>query len=369
MKNLFWLWLILFASCKIFAQNSSDQQAVRETLMNYLNGRNNGDTLMLSSAFHQSADLRYINKDRFTIWPVADYIKKIKPGNKQNCISRIISINIANNAAQAFIEIEYPKRLFSDYINLLKIDGKWLIANKIFSNREIETTKRILFITTSHEDLGNTGKKTGLHLGEVVDAYKVLHENGFEIDFANPAGKRSRMYGADINNQATLTFLQNPVAFYKFNNPLKLSEVSAHQYAAVYVVGGHGVMWDLALDQSAASVIKTIYERNGIVSAVCHGPAALVNIRLKDGSFLVKGKKLTAFTNDEEKENSTEKIVPFLLENGLKKSGGIFSSAPLWQSHIVKDGRLITGQNPASTTALAKEIVKTFNDEIIPIKQ
>lgn len=363
MKNLLLTCLILFTSCKIQAQTNPEWKAVYETLMKYLNGRNNGDIQMLSSAFHQSADLRYINKEQFTIWPVADYIKEIKPGNKLNCVSRISTINIAGNAAQALIEIEYPNRLFDDYINLLKIDGKWQIVNKIFSSRKIDTAKRILFVTTSHEDLGGTGKKTGLHLGEVADAFKVLHQNGFEIDFANPSGQKARMYGADINNSAVLEFLQNPNAFYKFSNPIKLTDVDAQKYTAIYIAGGHGAMWDLSLDHSLASIIKIIYERNGIVSAVCHGPAALINVRLTDGTLLVKNKKLTAFTDEEEKDSGNEKVVPFLLQNRLEKNGSIFSSSKLWQPHVVKDGRLITGQNPASTTALAEEIVKTFTDK------
>lgn len=341
-----------------FAQIHPEEQDVRKTLMNYLNGRNNGDTLMLASAFNANADLRYINKGSFTIWPIKEYIKGITPNKKQDCISRIISINIRNTAAQAIIEIEYPKRLFTDYINLLKINDKWLIVNKIFSSREINTAKRILFVSTSHED---TGKKTGLHLGEIAEAHKILSNNGFEIDFANPKGLKSRVYETDVNNPSILEFIQNQSAFHQFSNPLKLSEIIPQKYSAMYISGGHGAMWDLPAHPQLDSIIRSIYEQNGIVAAVSHGPAALVNVHLSNGELLIKGKKLTAFTNKEEKESGYHTIVPFLLESKLKKEGSIFSSSGSWQKYIIRDGQLITGQNPASTIALAEEIVKAIN--------
>jgi putative intracellular protease/amidase len=353
-------YLCLFASLPCFSQHTaSDEQQIRETLWRYLNGRNNGDTAMLASAFHTTADLRYMkNNSEYTLWPVKDYVNGFKPGEKTNCISRIISIDILGTAAQAKIELEYPRRKFADYINLLKINSKWLIAVKTFSTQPFDSKKRILFVFTSHEQMGNTNRKTGLHLGEVTHAYKPLSDAGFEIDFVSPGGGKTRMYGMDMNDTATLWFVQNQTAWYRFTHAMKPVEVKPDLYTAVYFVGGHGAMWDLSDNINLMEITRIIYERNGIVSGVCHGPAGIVNVKLGNGEYLVKNKQLTSFTDNEEIEGGDDKVVPFLLETKLTQNGAVFKAAGNWKENVIADGRLITGQNPASARKVAMEIIR-----------
>jgi putative intracellular protease/amidase len=362
MRNLI-LYLFLIFPFMAYTQKAlSDEQLIRETLLRYLNGRNNGDTALLASAFHPTAELRYMkNNSEYTIWPIKDYVEGSKPGITTNCISRIISIDICGTAAQAKIELEYPQRKFADYINLLKMDNKWLIAIKTFSSQRIDSARRILFVLTSHEEMGNTGRKTGLHLGEVSHAYKPLVEAGFEIDFVSPKGGSTRMYGADMNDSVNLWFVQNPTAYYRFIHAAKPEEINPSVYTAIYFVGGHGSMWDFPDNTALMNITCSIYERKGIVAAVCHGPAGLVNVKLSNGEYLVKGKQLTAFANNEEKEGNNETIVPFLLQSRLTERGGLFKAAANWQANVITDGRLITGQNPASAKGIALEIIKLIN--------
>jgi putative intracellular protease/amidase len=362
MRKLTLYLTLLFPFITYGQQVSSDEQLVRETLWRYLNGRNNGDTALLASAFHPTAELRYMkNNSEYTIWPVKDYVAGAKPGIKANCIARIISVDILGTAAQAKIELEYPHRKFADYINLLKMEHKWLIAIKTFSSQRIDSTRRILFVLTSHEEMGNTGRKTGLHLGEVSHAYKPLSEAGFEVDFVSPKGGNTRMYGTDINDSVNLWFVQNSTAYYRFTHAAKPEEIDPSVYTAIYFVGGHGCMWDFPDNATLMNITSSIYERKGIVAAVCHGPAGLVNVKLSNGQYLVKGKQLTAFANSEEKEGNNETVVPFLLQSRLTERGGLFKAAANWQANVITDERLITGQNPASAKGIALEIIKLIS--------
>lgn len=353
---------LLLSVLSVKSQTASDEEQVRQTLMAYINGRNNGDTALLHSAYHPSADFRYIRDGIHTVMPVQDYVNLFKPGVKANCVGRIVYIDILENGAQAKIEIEYPKRKYADYINLLKENGRWMITNKTASNRSIDSTKRVLFVITSHDQSGSPAVKTGLHLGEVADVYKPLADAGFEIDFVSPHGGKSKMYGVDINDTSALWLVQNQAAWYRFTHALTPEEVSAEKYSAIYFAGGHGAMWDLPDNKRLMEITRTIYERKGIVSAVCHGPAGLANVKLTNGEYLVKGKVLTSFTDKEEKESGKDKAVPFLLETTLKSRGAMFKGKPNWQQNVQVDGRLITGQNPASAKYIAEEIIKAFKN-------
>ncbi|MEM7572311.1 MAG: nuclear transport factor 2 family protein [Bacteroidota bacterium] len=360
MKAVFLFLLMLTGishSC-IAQTETTPTEAVRATLMNYINGRNQGDIERLRSAFHPEADLRYLRNDSsFTIWPVQDYISRIQPGRTANCIARIISIDIVGVGAQAKIELEYPNRKYADYINLLKVDGEWLIAVKTFSVEPIDPTKHILFVLTSHEEMGNTGRPTGLHLGEVTHAYRPLIEAGYEVDFVSPKGGAAFMYGTDLNDPNNLWFVQNPNAYYRFTNAMSPNQIDATRYAAIYFVGGHGTMWDLPEHQELGEITRIIYEQDGVVAGVCHGPSGLVNVRLSNGEYLVANKRMTSFTDQEETAARAQDIVPFMLETTLRERGAIFIGADNWQENVIVDERLVTGQNPASARGVAERMI------------
>ena len=214
--------------------------------------------------------------------------------------------------------------------------------------------KKILFVVTSHSEKGNTGQKTGYYLSEVAHPWKVLTDAGYEIDFVSPQGGNPPVDGFDLKDTENKEFWENEYYHNKITNSLKPSQVKASDYVAIYYAGGHGAMWDLPDNTEIAKIAADIYENHGVVGAVCHGPVGLVNIKLRDGSFLIAGKKVNGFTNEEETIVGLTGVVPFMLEDKMKERGGIFEKSAPWQVYVVSDQRLITGQNPQSATGVGE---------------
>lgn len=218
--------------------------------------------------------------------------------------------------------------------------------------------KKILFVVTSHDKKGSTNEPTGFYLGEVSHPWEVLHDAGYEIDFVSPKGGKAPIDGFNLEDPINKKFWEDANYHTKIENTMKPSEVKPEQYEAIFFAGGHGAMWDFADNKEIASIASKIYENNGIVSAVCHGPAGLVNIKLSNGNYLVDGKKINAFTNEEEAAVKLDKVVPFLLESKLIERGAKFEKSGLWQPHVTIDNRVITGQNPASAAGVGKAILE-----------
>ena len=219
-------------------------------------------------------------------------------------------------------------------------------------------TKKILFVVTSHDKKGNTGEATGYFLSEAAHPWAVLHNTGYCIDFVSPQGGNPPVDAFDLKDSINNRFWNDKQTHEKLTHSLKPSQVNPEDYCAIFYAGGHGAMWDFPDDNGLAKIAATIYEKGGIVSAVCHGPAALVNIRLKDGSYLVKDKRISGFTNEEEALKQLDKVVPFLLETKLIERGGKFEKSSAFTPHVSVDERLITGQNPASATAVGNAILE-----------
>lgn len=216
--------------------------------------------------------------------------------------------------------------------------------------------KKVLFVVTSHSEKGNTGEKTGYFLSEVSHPWEVLFDAGYEIDFVSPSGGKAPVDGFDLTDTINKKFWENAEYHHKVEDTMKPSEIKVSDYSAIFYAGGHGTMWDFADNKELQKIAAQIYEANGVVGAVCHGPSGLVNIKLKDGSYLVAGKKVNAFTNEEEEIVGLTKVVPFLLEDKLKERGVAFEKSAPWQVHVVTDQRLVTGQNPQSAHAVGEAI-------------
>ncbi|EJL74205.1 type 1 glutamine amidotransferase domain-containing protein [Chryseobacterium populi] len=218
--------------------------------------------------------------------------------------------------------------------------------------------KKILFVVTSHDKKGSTGEDTGYYLGEVSHPWEVLHHAGYEIDFVSPKGGTPPVDGFDLKDPVNKEFWENKEYKNKIDHSLQPSQVNPEEYSTIFYAGGHGAMWDFADNTELAAIASKIYENGGIVAGVCHGPAGLVNIKLNNGQYLVDGKKINAFTNEEEAEVKLTNVVPFLLEEQLKSRGAKFEKSGLWQTHVVTDQRVITGQNPQSAKAVGEAILK-----------
>ncbi|WP_276731366.1 type 1 glutamine amidotransferase domain-containing protein [Chryseobacterium carnipullorum] len=221
--------------------------------------------------------------------------------------------------------------------------------------------KKILFVVTSHDKKGNTGEDTGYYLGEVSHPWEVLHKAGYEIDFVSPKGGTPPVDGFDLKDPVNKEFWENKEYKNKIDHSLQPSQVNPNHYSAIFYAGGHGAMWDFADNTELADIASKVYENGGIVAAVCHGPAGLVNIKLNNGKYLVDGKKINAFTNEEEAEVQLTNVVPFLLEDQLKERGAQFEKSGRWQNHVVSDQRVITGQNPQSAKSVGEAILKELN--------
>jgi putative intracellular protease/amidase len=226
---------------------------------------------------------------------------------------------------------------------------------------------KILFVLTSHSELGSTGKKTGFWIEEFATPYYVLADAGAVITISSPAGGQPpvdpKSEDADAQTSATARFYKDNELIDKVATTIKLSDVDPENYDAVFYPGGHGPMWDLANDTNSIKLIEDFYNTQKPIAFVCHAPAALVNVKAENGHPLVKGKKVTGFSNMEEEAVGLTKVVPFLLENELTKLGAHYSKGADWNSYTQQDGLLITGQNPASSEAVAKLLLKTLSGE------
>lgn len=233
-----------------------------------------------------------------------------------------------------------------------------LLAGSHLTKAQTSTMKKkILFVVTSHDKKGATGEPTGYYLSEVSHPWEVLHNAGYEIDFVSPKGGKAPVDGFDLSDPVNKKFWEDEMYRNRIENTLKPSEVKTEEYVAIHYAGGHGAMWDFAGNEALAAIATKIYENNGIVSAVCHGPAGLVNIRLSNGKYLVDGKKVNAFTNEEEAAVKLENVVPFLLEDKLIERGAKFEKSGLWQTHVTVDERLVTGQNPQSAKEVGEAVL------------
>lgn len=219
---------------------------------------------------------------------------------------------------------------------------------------------RILIVLTSHDTLGDTGRKTGFYLSELTHALDVFTRAGFEVDYVSPKGGKAPMDGVSREDALNRAFLDDAKQLARLDKTLRPDDVDAQRYAAIYVPGGHGTMFDLPKDERLNALIGNLYARGGAVAAVCHGPAALVNAKLPDGRYLVAGKDVSAFTNEEEAAVELTQVVPFLLESKLIERGARHTKAPNFQQHVVVSERLVTGQNPASAAAVAEALVRVL---------
>ncbi len=224
---------------------------------------------------------------------------------------------------------------------------------------------KILIVLTSHSALGHTDEKTGFWIEEFATPYYELADAGAELTIASPKGGQPpvdpKSEAPDAQSPSTERFYKDNVLLDKVAHTLKLSELKASDYDAVFYPGGHGPMWDLVKDKNSIQLIEDFYNESKPIAFVCHGPAALIHAKAENGEALVRGKNLTAFSNTEEKTAKLNNIVPFSLEDELKQNGAIYSKGKDWESHVIEDGLLITGQNPASSEAVAKLLLKTFH--------
>lgn len=223
--------------------------------------------------------------------------------------------------------------------------------------------KKVLVVITNHDSFPTKKEKTGLWLSELTHFIEVLDENGYQYDLVSPKGGHTpideRSISLILMDKSTRAYYGNPEFMQRLENTLSPAKVNWEDYSAVYYTGGHGTMWDFPDNEKLQEISRKIYESGGVISAVCHGSSALLNIRLPEGNYLIHDKQVTGFSNMEENMTLLKDQLPFLLEDELKKRGGHYKKGRIpFTSFTITDIRLITGQNPQSAGAVARELVR-----------
>lgn len=226
----------------------------------------------------------------------------------------------------------------------------------------------MLIVLTSHATLGDTGRPTGFHWEELATPYWIFRDAGFEVELASIAGgpvphdPSSLKAEVEANKPSVVRFVQDATAMAALRDARAVSEAEAARYDGVFLPGGHGTMWDLPNNAALASLIGRLFDDGRAVSAVCHGPAGLVGAKRADGQPIVQGRRVNSFTDAEEAAINLTAVMPFLLESRLRELGAIFEGGPNFQPYAVRDGNLVTGQNPASAEAVARQVVDVVRE-------
>jgi len=222
--------------------------------------------------------------------------------------------------------------------------------------KESTMKKRILIIVSNANAIGPNNRRTGTFLPEVAHPYAEFDKANYQIDFASLTGDTPYLDALNLANDPDNLIFLTGKGWEKMQKAVKLSNVDVSKYDAVFIPGGLAPMVDMPENELLKKVIKETYERNAVVGAVCHGPVSLLNVKLSNGSYLVNGKNITSFTDEEERGYAIADV-PFLLETALTKQGAKFHAAAVWSAHSIADGNLITGQNPASAKGVAEKMI------------
>jgi putative intracellular protease/amidase len=229
---------------------------------------------------------------------------------------------------------------------------------------------KVLMVLTSHDQLGNTGRKTGFWLEELAAPYFAFKDAGVDITLASPKGGRPPLDPKSdepkFRTDLTIRFEKDAAAQAQLDKTLRLDSVKQENFDTLFYPGGHGPMWDLAEDNNSISLIESFIAAGKPIAIVCHSTGALHHVMTKDGKYLVEGKEVTGFTDGEEEEMGLTKVVPFLVEDEMLRLGAVFSKKKDWAVHVVSDGLLITGQNPASSGPAAKTLMAAVKQKAKP---
>ena len=347
------------------AASGADRDRITATLTDYMQGTANGEPAKLKQAFHPDFKLYAVTEDNeLLIRSGEQYIAAIKPGEKIKRIGRIVSIDVENNAATAKVEILMPNfRLYTDYFLLLKYAGSWKIVQKSYTWEAVPRQQnKILFITSNQHTYGNTKISAANHFEEIVIAYDVFRKNGYAVDFVSPDGGAIPVGYVDTSNPTQKEHLYDASFMTLLKNTLKPEQINASEYQAVYYSGGGAAMFGVAENKSIQNIAEKIYEHGGIVSAICHGTAGIVNLKNRDGAFIFANKKVTGFPDIfEDTKAEYYKAFPFSIDKEVSKNGGNFVYSKKWgDNFFIVDGNIITGQDPTATASVAQEVIKNL---------
>ena len=369
--NIKFILLILFylLSQDVHAQN--DQQKILTTLNHYIEGTSYNKKDVIAKAFYQNA-LLYLNDkdDGLNVVGIKEYISWYDDGEygkHTGRIGEVLSIDIRGDVATAKAEIIFPERdfRFIDVFLLKKLKSGWKIMSK--SAHKVDgnvTGKRILFIVSNASYHGDTSFKTGVSFSEIVNAYHTFKLAGYTVDFVSPQGGAIPLSYIDTSKKLHKQYLYNNDFMYAIGHTKTPQEITAKNYRAVHYVGGGNAMYGVPENEALQKISMSIYEDyNGVVSSVCHGTAGIVNLKTKDGKYLVAGKRVSGYPEAYENQKSEHfKQFPFLIQQTIEQREGLFKVSERGQAHVEVDGRLVTGQNYHSSAPVAEKIISILEN-------
>lgn len=349
----------------------SDNNLIEITLKNYIEGSSFNKINTLKNSFCKDATLYLTVKDGFkqlTTEEYSGFFPSDKKGKFNGRVGNIISIDVTNDIATAKVEILIPNRKwrFIDLFLLKKFDNSWKIISKTATRESSnETGNKILFVVSNTDYYQGTTIPTGNSFDEIVLAYKMFTEAGFNIDIISPKGGAIPLKYLNTSERIKKEYLYNSDFMYALKNTKKPAEVRSSDYKAVYYVGGGSAMFNVPKNIEIQKIAMDIYEnQKGVISAVCHGTAGIVFLKKSNGDYLVNNKRVNGFPEDyEKKEKEYFKSFPFLIRKTIENHGGKFYYSNALDEHVEVDGRLVTGQNPASVPKLVREVINIINSK------
>ncbi len=358
--------LVLFM-CLQFVSAQNERAAIEATLLNYINGSSYNQTTQLKSAFAEDATLylkrkggqmKIVSPETYVGW-----FNKATPGKFNGRVGKVLSIDIEGDIATAKAEILFTTR-GTRYVDLFLLNKKtagWKIISKTASGKA--TNKKgnsILFIVSNSHFYGDSKISTGNSYSEIVNAYDEFIKAGYTVDFVSPKGGAISLSYINTSDQTGKKYLYDEDFMYSLKHTKTPKEASLKEYKAVYYVGGGSAMFDVPVNKEIQHIAMNVYEKNnGIISAVCHGTAGIVNLKTSNGEYLVKGKRVNGYPDEYENLKAPHvKEFPFLIKKTIVSRGGDFKFSSRNTVHVEVDGRLITGQNYLSSRLVAKKIIE-----------
>ena len=351
-----------------FTNAQSEYVAVESALKNYMEGSSYNKPEMLESAFTENATLYLTGKDGFKLYTPNEYVAFFKDAEKgafNGRDAKVLDIEVTKDIATAKVEIAGPERkwVYVDLFLLKKFENGWKIISKTATRVDDPEEKSILFIVSSAHYYGDTELRTGNSFSEIVNAYDVFKNAGFTVDFVSPDGGAIPLAYINTSDELSKKYLYDK----NFMNILKTtkspSEINTSKYEAVQYIGGGGAMFGVPESKEVQDIAMEVYEKHGgIISSVCHGTAGIVNLKTKDGKYLVADKNVSGYPDDfENKEKEYFKTFPFLIKETIQNRGGKFHFSEPGKPHVEVDGRLVTGQNYLSSKPVSVKIVEMIN--------
>ncbi len=369
MKHFLLFIGFLMLNASVFAQ--TEVSKIENTLLNYINGTSYNRSALIEKAFYTNANL-YLEKNDKTLWTVpakeyASWYKNKKEGEFTGRIGNILSIDNFEGVATAKAEIIIPKSglRYIDLFLLKKIENDWKIISKTASSEKSnQNGDKILFIVSNASFHGTTKLPTGNSFSEIVNAYDTFKKEGFTVDFVSPNGGSIPLAYINTSDSLQKNLLYSEDFMYALKHTKKPKEIIAKDYKAVHYIGGGSAMYDVPKNKEIQKITMTIFEEyNGIVSSVCHGTAGIVDLKTKDGKYLVNNKIISGYPEAYEKEGAEYfKQFPFLIQKTIEERGGIFKYSPRNSVHVEVQGNVITGQNYLSSKDVALKIIENLNN-------